>query len=397
MSHNRLLVAVVLLILAVGFHQCETDIDVIAPKRDVTIIYGLLDANQSRHYIKINRAFVGEDSASKLASQEGINEYKSDEIVSAQIIELSVDGEPTSRIWGLTETFVQGKEDGAFFNDSNKIYYFDATLDATKLYRLRVEIDVDGEDKKVVTATTDIIGQPVDGGGIAQVRLAEPRLTGSNSTNGGNNREKQEVSWVNSSDYAQGFEVAWSEVTGGVLYTSYIRLFYRDFNVATGVSTLDSVTLTVGSRKFDDAGSSIQFPGIGTEDYFSTLSRRVEDLDTTTNRTTKRVISDTIQFYLEVANEELSTYIEVNQPISDVVQDRPEYTNVTNGIGIFGSRVVASTRTGSPLTNGRILDNRTMEELLYSNLPNTGDYTASKSFTRPGRCAIHPATGPNCQ
>ena len=202
---------------------------------------------------------------------------------------------------------------------------------------------------------------------------------------------------MSSNDYASGFEVEWSEVSGGVLYTSYLRMFYREFNTTTGGVTVDSVTLAIGSKNFEKSGSVIQFPGIGTEDYFATIGRRVEDLDTTEIRNVKRVVSDTIQFYLEVANKELSTYIEVNQPISGVVQDRPEYTNVSNGIGIFGSRVVASTRTASVLTDGRILDNRTMEELLYSNLPQTGGYTAPKSFTRPGRCTVNPATGPTCQ
>ena len=395
MSINRSALFSIIVIALMAFQGCETDIDVIAPKRDVTVIYGLLEADRTRHYIKINRAFVGEDSATVLAAEPGVNEYASNEM-SAKIVEISGTGDITAA-WDLIETYSTGKEDGAFFSDSSKIYYFDAQLDANKLYKLECTVNVDGEDEKKVTATTDVIGQAADGGGINQVVLNKPKKSGSSSTNGGSERNKQEVSLVSSSDYATGFEVEWSEVNGGVLYTSYLRLFYRDFNTTTGEVTVDSVTLAIGSKNFEKSGSVIQFPGIGTEDYFATLGRRVEDLDTTVVRNIKRVVSDTVQFYLEVANKELSTYIEVNQPISGVVQDRPEYTNVTNGIGIFGSRVVASTRTGSVLTDGRILDNRTMEELLYSNLPQTGSYTKSKSFTRPGRCTVNPATGPTCQ
>lgn len=397
MSINRSLYFTVFILTLLFFPSCETDIDVIAPKRDVTVIYGLLEADKTRHYIKINRAFVGEDSASVLASEPGINEYNTNEL-SAVIVELGSDAKtPTGAVWTLNETYSYNKEEGAFFNDSNKVYYFDAQLDATKFYRIECTVNVDGEDEKKVTATTDLIGEPAVSGGITQVVLNKPKKSGSGSTNGGSDRNKQEVTLVNANDYAQGFEVEWSEVDGGVLYTSYIRLYYREFNTTTNEVKLDSVTLSIGTKNFEKAGEVIQFPGIGTEDYFATIGRRVSDLDTTKVRDIKRIVSDTVQFFLEVANKELSTYIEVNQPISGVVQERPTYTNVNNGIGIFGSRVVANTKTGSTLSDGRILDNRTMEELLYSNITKSGNYTASKSFTRPGRCNVNPATGPTCQ
>ncbi len=378
---------------------CSTDIDVIAPKRDVTIIYGLLEADQTRQFIRINKAFVGEDSAAALARQNGINEY-SDAELNAFVHEMEVDGiTKTEKTWPLTKTTIYNKEDGSFNSDSNVIYYFDATLDVTKLYQLECVVNVEGEDERKVTALTDILGAPASSGiGIEAVRLDEPRLSGNaGSTNGGSDRNKQEVLWVNGVDYAKSFEVEWSDVTGGHLYTSYCRLYYRDFNLTTGVATLDSVTLSIGSRNFEDeAGAKKIFPGISTQDFYSTIARRVDDLDTTVVRNMQRIVSDTVQFFVEVANKELTTYIEVNQPISGVVQDRPEYTNVNGGIGIWASRLVASTRTNSVHTSGRILDNKTMEELLYSNLVNSNDYTKSKSFTRPGRCAIL-ATGPKCQ
>ena len=85
---------------------CKTDIDVIAPKRDVTIIYGLLEANNSRQFIRINKAFVGEDSATTLAAQNGINEY-SDAELSAFVHEMQVDGiTKTGKSWSLIKTTI---------------------------------------------------------------------------------------------------------------------------------------------------------------------------------------------------------------------------------------------------------------------------------------------------
>ena len=54
---------VAVLIMALGFVSCETDIDVNAEPTDITIVYGLLNPNDTTHYLKINKAFIGEGSA----------------------------------------------------------------------------------------------------------------------------------------------------------------------------------------------------------------------------------------------------------------------------------------------------------------------------------------------
>ena len=54
------------------------------------------------------------------------------------------------------------------------------------------------------------------------------------------------------------------------------------------------------------------------------------------NPTFDRIASDTMEFFMEVADNTLATYIEVNQPSTEIAQESPDYTNVNNGIGIFG-------------------------------------------------------------
>ena len=153
--------------------------------------------------------------------------------------------------------------------------------------------------------------------------------------------------------------------------------------------------MSFSSRSFDQDQGEVRFPSKNAEDFYSRVGSQVDDTEPDSD--IERIVSATLQFFLEVANEELATYIEVNQPISDVAQERPEYTNVKNGLGVFASRLVVSTRTGVPQTDGRIMDRFTLEELLYANLVGTGNYTANKNFSRPGRCVINPATGPRCQ
>ena len=45
-----------------------------------------------------------------------------------------------------------------------------------------------------------------------------------------------------------------------------------------------------------------------------------------------------LDLVMTVGTEDLNTYIQVNEPITGIVQQRPQFTNINNGLGIFSSR-----------------------------------------------------------
>ena len=47
-----------------------------------------------------------------------------------------------------------------------------------------------------------------------------------------------------------------------------------------------------------------------------------------------------MDYILSVAADDMNTYMEVTEPSTSVVQYRPPFTNITNGIGLFSSRYV---------------------------------------------------------
>ncbi len=49
-------------------------------------------------------------------------------------------------------------------------------------------------------------------------------------------------------------------------------------------------------------------------------------------------IARAFDFILTIANEELATYLEINSPVTGVIQERPEYTNINGGLGLLASR-----------------------------------------------------------
>ena len=59
---------------------CETDFDVVANWEDNTIVYGLLEANQDTHYVKIYKAFLGAENALVMSGEPDSIYYNSSDI-----------------------------------------------------------------------------------------------------------------------------------------------------------------------------------------------------------------------------------------------------------------------------------------------------------------------------
>ncbi|MEQ9186438.1 MAG: hypothetical protein RLP15_01805 [Cryomorphaceae bacterium] len=387
MSRLRLFSILLMLISIPSIVGCETDIDIIAPKKDVTIIYGLLEPNQNRHYIRINKAFIGEVAASQLAGEPGVTEY-TDEELQAYIYEFNPQTDQVSRTWQLIPEYISTKEEGVFFNDSNKVYYFDGTLDVSKHYRIECIVNVAGEEEKKVTAETSIIGNKASSGGIEEVRLIKPNLIGSSSDP--SQADRAEVDFLANGAYRQSQSITWLKASGGVSYTCYYRFYYTEVDKSTGTRSRDSLLFAIGTKRVSpnqSGGGEITFT-MNPEEFYIRINQSIEDYDYD-NADFDRIASDTLQFFLEIADNTLATYIAVNQPATEILQEQPEYTNVTNGIGVFASRLITSTRKkDKEYESGRVFRRLTLEELLYSNQvpPDESYNTTTKGFQRPGRC-----------
>jgi hypothetical protein len=63
--------AALLLILAglILFNRCSNDVDINANYEQITVVYGLLDPNEDTTYLKINKAFLGEDLVPQFKSK----------------------------------------------------------------------------------------------------------------------------------------------------------------------------------------------------------------------------------------------------------------------------------------------------------------------------------------
>jgi hypothetical protein len=64
-----------------------------------------------------------------------------------------------------------------------------------------------------------------------------------------------------------------------------------------------------------------------------------------------------VDYVVSAAGVEYNTYLNVNEPSTSLVQDRPEYTNIENGFGLLSSRY-QKTRTieMNPITEQNLMN-----------------------------------------
>jgi hypothetical protein len=61
--------------LAATLCGCSSELDINAPYKDITIVYGLLDSRDPIQFIKVNKAFLGEGDAYVFAQIPDSNEW----------------------------------------------------------------------------------------------------------------------------------------------------------------------------------------------------------------------------------------------------------------------------------------------------------------------------------
>ena len=356
-----------LIVLVAALSQgCETDFEVNAPWKDVTIVYGLLDQSEDPHVIKINKAFLGEVDVNTMAQVRDSSEYNPADI-EVTMEERDEWGSVLNSFTLLSYTDMT-KEGGTFYGPDQTLYRFydnqlkNGTLDVNYLYKLIIANKVSG---KVVSATTPIIGN-----------------FGFRPTSYWQNPNNVSVSFFSDGSYRIFSKTNWLTAKNGRRYQFTLRFHYRE--VQLGVPNPDTLDLYIDwqfaamTAANLDGGDEIGVE-INGEDFYQFVGNNLEA--STSSNYVERYIG-LLDFIVVVGGEDLHTYIEVNEPSTGIVQERPEYSNVTNDkgnyeIGIFSCRHTVS-MVGFKLSTAKTLNSKTQ---LCS-----GQYTKYLGFVNPGTC-----------
>lgn len=337
---KRLFLFLLLLsISSVAFQSCETDFDVTAPYKDITVVYGLISQNDSVHYIKINKAFIGEGNKLEYAQNEDSSSYGNN----LEVILREYKNENGLRTFSFDTTTVYDKEPGLFYAPKQVVYKSAFTIpdDKEMEYRLEIRNKITG---KIISAETRL---------ISNFNVESPR-PGQRSINFATEGSVQRIKWTSAKN--------------GKRYNVSIRFWFDEIMAVTKDTVPRYIDWTFSSIKSSTIQGGepleIQYAPATFFNMCKTLIPYKGNGGLSEGDVSKR-LANYVEVLFAVAADDLNTYVEVNEPSSGIVQDKPDYTNIENGIGLFSSRFIQT--TANPLVKMRLND-ATEDRLINDNL-----------------------------
>jgi len=307
------------------FYSCETDINVNADYEEITVIMGLLDQNQSIQYVQVTKTFLGEDPAPQMAINSNNFHYNPDSIL-VELHEINSSGQTVdSRV--LKDTILL-KDAGDFATDNNIVYYLETPidyddpdiLDVLRADRNYVITVTNLQTNSIATATTNIISNSnwrLNGGerefleNYEFFQANDDVINFYNLENGVNSATPRKPRW----DPEKNLGVA--------IYQPILIFNYFEDGIEK------SLEWRLAERQEDDSDVTLD-----AAQFWNFLSS-ADTLKSNKYRTFKDL---TIEITL--GSQDLKTYMLVNEEITGIVQERPAFSNVDNGLGLFSSRYI---------------------------------------------------------
>lgn len=311
-------------LLLASLSSCETEVDLNAPYESYTTIYGVLDLSADTQFIRINKSFLGPGSALDFAQVKDSSEYPID-AVEAYI----TTGNDT---FPLHPIDIPNREPGVFYDEDIRVYITDDQL----------AVDNQGNVLNIESQYNDLVDNyklVVNVNGKTLTANTEPTyLRQFNSIQSPNPSNNVDLNWVGANSEYAAQNMIMRSVSAGVRYEARIIFHYDDYLTNNEVISR-SYEFEVGATELTLGTSNQPFDMTYSPAAIAEFISDNADCDNVAYRVLKPV-----EFVMMVAGEDLSRYIDINSPITGVVTERPEYSNIEgeNAIGLFSSRYKVS-------------------------------------------------------
>lgn len=294
---------------------CENELNIAADYEETAVIYGAIDPTSTKNYIRIQRAYLDEKQAAVTFSNIQDSLYYDTLNVTLDEFENGV----FKRQFVLSK--VNGndiglpKDTGLFYSDDNILYELDAdlkqsTIDVDVSYGLTV---VNPETNYTVRGATISLGSPTLRRPVSEFI---PNFAIPNTAQSTIRAIYQEG--VYAFKYSMEMIARVQEVNKADTSQKIVKEIR--WPMFTGVRTRSEKSRIEAVQEVSSLGFYSAMSGALDED--PTITRHLLGFD----------------IYLYGITEDFSTFLDVNRPSIGIVQKKPEFSNIENGLGIFTCR-----------------------------------------------------------
>lgn len=305
-------------ILAAGivFNSCKTDFDLIAPYKESVAVYGLLSQSDSVNYIRVNKVFLGAGDATGFAQIKDSVYFKPGEL--SVSVEKYFNG-TKKQTYLFTESYEKPLSPGAF-NPDQLIYKSTQPFKSDSAgkefeYHLIVKNNNTGS---VFTSKTTLVH---DYTSAACTNIPSGCFLTLNN--------------VNLAVSSPGtVKIKFGTAVNARVCNFWMRFYYHDSLYAGGVAP-QFIDIHFPNRKASTLlGGEVMDYSFGGDYYYKTIAGAIKDDPSVVRCRT----ADSVNFYIVSGGEELNLYNEINGTVSAFGQEKPIYTNIENGVGVFSAR-----------------------------------------------------------
>jgi hypothetical protein len=330
-----------ILVLAItAFSRCNNELVTVDTWKDIPVVYGILNLNDSATYIRVEKAFVDKDKSPFQVAQIADSLYYKD--ITVTLIRVKNNERfNLTKVDGNTEGYV--RSDGIFAKSPNYLYKIaNKTLTMKADEDWRIEVLRKGDTKPLTKATTKIIGNyEVTVPGATPVFIR----------------------------YDNSFSLTVeTEEKSGKAFDVKLSLNYDEADAAKPAATVAKQT------KWDFTTSGQRRSSGTIPDPIISFSRKGQDMYEyfgSTIPATAGIIRTfkSIDFEVNIGGQEFLDYSNVGIANTGITgsQTIPTYSNIENGYGLFTSRN-KTVKTGVKLSDAAL-------ELLK-----TGEFTKKLNF-----------------
>jgi hypothetical protein len=284
------------IILTILFTFCNNELDVFDDWKDNTIVYGLLNASDSQQVIRVSKSFLGEGNAYNMAQIHDSIYYNKPITVK---IEEWLNGNLVKTI-SLHKDSSIARDSGVFEYQKNYYFVTNEVLNADAQYKLNIQID-----GKTVSSETKMINSF----SLINVPAA--------------------ISFTSTS-----LKFSIKTPANARLIQPNLRFFYYEITATDTTKHFFDIKLPIYTTNTIDGNEiiSIEYPSIK---FFDAVKNHVKE----NSQVIKRVPAQgSIQIITYAGSNDLYAYMQVSAPSTGLSMDKPSYTNIVNGLGLFTSR-----------------------------------------------------------
>ena len=273
--------------------SCNKKLDLNTDWKDITIIYGILNQQDTVHYLKVTKAFLGPGNAIQYAKISDSSNYPLKLDVSIEAWQ----GTEQVALYRFDTVTLHEKDSGEYFYFPDQlVYYNDSILNPEYRYTLTVR---NPETDKICTSQTPLVHDFEIDKPLAYQKIA----------------------------FRPGMRnpIEWYTAIGGKRYQVIIRFFYVETNVIdptqSEIKYIDWIVFPNEQSKDDSISEPIK-RSYAADGFYAICHAKIP-VNPDVVRAARA--NNAINFLFVVAGDDLNTYIEVSQPSNSIIQEKPAF------------------------------------------------------------------------